>query len=109
MTEEMLATLPPEQQTLFNDTPVWVNVCFAIGVIAGVLGCLLLLIRSNWAIACLVLSLVGVVGQFSYMFFMTDTPAIMGATAMVLPAMIVVISILLVPYSNLCRRNGLLN
>lgn len=109
MTEETLATLPEEQQALYQNIPVWVIVCFAIAVLAGVLGSLLLLFRSRLAVACLFLSLLGVIGQYGHMFFMTKTMEVVGIGAMVLPVLVVIISIALVPFSKLCQRKGILN
>lgn len=108
MTDEALASFPEAQQELYRNKPLWVNVCFAIAVIGGVLGSVLLLMRSRLAIPVLALSLLGVLGQYGYMFFMTNTPAVMGAAMMVLPALVVLISVALVPYAMSCRSRGLL-
>ena len=108
MTEEALSTLPEAQQEIYRNIPLWVTFCFAIAVICGVLGSILLLLRVRLAVPVLILSLIGVLGQYGHMFFMTDTPSVMGAGAMVLPAVVVLIAIGLVPYSLVCKNRGYL-
>ena len=106
MTEKGMAELPMDQQELLRNMPVFVYVFFALAVIAGVLGCVLLLMRNKLAIPVLALSLLGVLVQYGHMFFMTNTMEVMGAGAMVLPVMVVVISIALIPYATICKQKG---
>jgi len=108
MTEEAMAAFPPEQQELFKNIPSFVYIFFGLAVIAGVLGCVLLLMRNKLAVPVLALSLLGVLVQYGHMFFMTNTMEIMGAAAMAMPALVVVISIALVPYATMCKQKSLL-
>ena len=108
MTEEAMATLPEAQQEIYRNIPAWVNIAFAIAVICGTLGSILLVMRKKLAIPVLALSLLGVLLQYGYMFFLSNTPAVMGAGAMVLPALVVLISIGLIPYSTFCKGRGFL-
>ena len=108
ITEEMMAALPEAQQELYKNIPSWVIACFAAAVFGGVIGCILLLIRTKLAIPVLVISMIGVLGQYGHMFFMTNTMEVMGAGAMILPAIVVLISIALVPYALSCKQKGLL-
>ncbi|QEG23871.1 hypothetical protein [Mariniblastus fucicola] len=106
MTDETIAKLPEAQQEIYRNMPSWVIVCFAFAVCFGVLGCVLLLLRNKLAIPALILSLIGVLGQYGYMFFISNTAEVMGAGAMVLPAIVVLISIALVPYAISCKQKG---
>ena len=108
MTEESMAAFPPEQQELFKNIPTFVYLFFGLAVIGGVLGCILLLMRNKFAVPVLALSLLGVLVQYGHMFFMTRTMEVMGAGAMVLPALVVVISIALIPYATTCKQKGFL-
>ncbi|MEZ6135084.1 MAG: hypothetical protein R3C53_09265 [Pirellulaceae bacterium] len=107
--DEMLAALPVEQQGIYKSMPTWVTICFTIAVVFGVVGSVLLLMRNKLAVPVLIFSLISVLGQYGYMFFMSNTPAVMGAGAMVLPGIVVFISIALVPYAFFCKQRGLLN
>ena len=108
MTEESLASLPQAQQDVYNSIPTLVYVFFGIAVIAGVAGSTLLLIRNKLAIPALVVSLVGVLVQYGHMFFMTETVSVMGAAAMILPVLVVIVSIALVPFATTCNKKGIL-
>ena len=108
MTEKAMAELPLDQQELFRNIPVFVYIFFALAVIAGVLGCVLLLMRNKLAIPILALSLLGVLVQYGHMLFMTNTMEVMGPGAMVLPALVVLIAIALIPYATVCKQKGFL-
>lgn len=97
MTEEMKAELPPEQITLMDNTPAWVTAAFAIAVWAGLLGCIALLLRKKWARPVLVISLIGIIGQMSYSFFMSNASEVYGQVqGVIMPVIVIVIGVALV-------------
>ena len=49
MTEEIIATMPENEQDLYRNMPQWVNVVFAGEVFGGALGCIGLLLKRTWA------------------------------------------------------------
>jgi len=104
MSPEMLAQLPQDQQDLFSATPTWVTVAFAVAVNFGALGCLLLILKKNLAGLFLQLSLVAVLVQFAYNFFMANTLEVYGMTAMVLPIFTILVSIYLVTLAAKAKR-----
>ena len=98
-TEAMLNELPVAQAELMKSTPSWVNVAFGVAVVGGVLGCIALLMRKKLAFPVFVLSLLGVLGQQTYMFFLSDTMKIMEMGP-AFPIMILAVAILLVLFSK---------
>ncbi|MGJ8624203.1 MAG: hypothetical protein ACSHW1_15710 [Yoonia sp.] len=62
-----VAQLPEQYQTLITGRPVWATAAFAVGVFAGAVGCILLLLRRSVAVQLLGLSLVGSVLSLAYM------------------------------------------
>ncbi len=98
--ETAMAALPPEQQELYKAMPSWVNIAFAVAVIAGTIGSVGLLLRAKWAFPVFVLSLLGVLGQQAYMFFLSDTFNVMGMGAVVFPLIVLVIAILLILFAK---------
>ncbi|MCJ7467336.1 MAG: hypothetical protein MUO53_11665 [Maribacter sp.] len=96
MFAEDLELLTQEERQLMEVQPAWVHGAFAIAVWAGALGCIALLLRKKWARAVLIISLLGILGQMTYMFFMSDTFAVSGSSAMIMPIMIIVVGFLLV-------------
>lgn len=60
MNAGMLASMPAEQQAIVESRPAWATFAFAVGVLAGALGCLLLLWRMQRAFAMLTVSLAAI-------------------------------------------------
>ncbi len=106
MSEEALAALPEAQQELFKIMPSWVNIAFGVAVVAGVAGCVLLLIRKKLALPVFGLSLLGILAQNTYMFFLSDTFTVMGSSAMVFPICVIMIAIGLIVLTNIANKNG---
>ena len=109
MTPESIAALPAEQQAMYTDIPAWATSAYAIAVNAGVIGCVLLLLRKQLALAFLVLSLAGVTVQFSHALLLTDAIAVMGATVAIGPFFICLIGIFLIWFALYSRNNGWLS
>ncbi|MEX0288453.1 MAG: hypothetical protein AB3N14_05035 [Flavobacteriaceae bacterium] len=97
MTDEMKAELPAEQLSLIENTPAWATAAFAIAVWAGLLGCIALLLRKKWAKPVLLLSLIGILVQMSYSFFMTNASEVYGQVeGVIMPLLVIVIGVALV-------------
>ena len=96
MTPEMIAELPTAERELYESTPMWVTIAFAIAVFGGVLGSLGLALRKIWSLLFLWLSLFAVIAQNIHNFFLSDALAVFGTQAAVMPALVIVIAVLLV-------------
>lgn len=67
MAEQMLATLPDAQRDYVLSLPVWSSAAWALGVLGGLLGAALLLLRSRHAVTAFAASLLGaLVNQLVY-------------------------------------------
>ncbi len=88
---------------------MWVTGLFAIGVFAGALGALGLVLRRRWARPLLLLSLVAVILQFGGWLLMTDAIAVIGPSVFVMPAIIVAVAILLAWLATIASRRGWLS
>ena len=96
MTEEAIKTMPENQQHLYRDMPLWVIIVFAGDVFGGTLGCISLLLRRKLALPLLLISLLGVLAQTSNIWFLTDAISVMGAPAVVMPLVAIIIGIALI-------------
>ena len=67
-----------EQQELFKSTPTWVNAAFGMGVICGVLGSISLILRNKFAVVLLAFSMMGVLAQCTWIYFLSDTIKLLG-------------------------------
>ena len=61
-----LSTLSAAERAFYETKPAWATVAFAVAVFGGVLGCVGLLLRQDWALAMLVACLLGIVVQDSH-------------------------------------------
>ncbi|MFK5972553.1 MAG: hypothetical protein QM485_04660 [Flavobacteriaceae bacterium] len=100
MSIENLEEMTEAERLLYELQPAWVTGAFAIAVWAGALGCLALLLRKKWARPLLFVSLIGILAQMTYMFFMSNTFEVLGSNAMVMPIMIIVVGTLLLFFTR---------
>ena len=87
-------------------TPSWVTAAYATAVTAGVLGCILLLLRKAWAAPVFVVSLIGIVLQDIHGFVLADGIEVWGAGAIVLPVIVLAAAVGLVLYSRASKARG---
>ena len=105
MKEAIKAEMTPEQVSLMESTPAWVTAAFAIAVWFGAAGCIGLLLRKKWAKSALGMSLIGVLVQTGYGFFMTNASEVYSQTeAVIIPAMVIIIGVFLVFFARLAER-----
>jgi hypothetical protein len=91
ISEASLAAMPAAERELFEAFPAWVTGAFAIAVFAGLAGALGLVLRKRWSVPLLGLSLLAIILQMGYTLFVSDMLAVMGASAAILPVVIVVV------------------
>ena len=87
--------------------PVWFVWDYAVAVGAGLLGSIALALRSRWAVALYLVSLIAVVIQFGYVFLATDVLAHKGAAETVpFPAFIVAMAVFQLWLAHSARKRG---
>jgi hypothetical protein len=106
MSPETLAALPEAQRILMENVPSWSTAAFALSVNAGVLGCLALLLKKAWAMPLFLVSLVSVLVQMFYAFFMSNSYEVFGPGGMIMPIMVMAIAIYLVVLSRQAKASG---
>lgn len=75
--------------------PAWVTGAFAVAVFAGLLGSLLMVTGSRRACPLLVLSFLAVATQTAWIAFLSNIRAVEGMKALIMPAGIVLVALLL--------------
>ncbi len=109
MSDEMLLAMPEDQRLQIQNIPLWVNFVFAFEVFGGTLGCIGLLLRKKWALPLLIISLLGVLTQTTYIYFLSNSIAIMGGTAIVMPLIAMVIGTGLIVHAKSSISKGWLS
>ena len=97
------------EQSLMASSPTFVTALFAIGVFAGAIGALGLVMRRRWARPVLIVSLVAVVLQFGSWLLLTDAIAVVGPTVFVMPLIIVLVALALVWLAGMAAQRGWLD
>jgi len=107
MTDEMKAQYTADQLTLMEGIPVWVTAAFAIAVWGGLLGCIALLFAKKWAKPVLMLSLIAILIQIAYSFFMTNATEIYGPIpGVIVPLLVIIIGIALVQFARIAEKRN---
>ena len=103
---KLIATLPEVDQQLYNAMPGWVNTAFGIATVTGTIGTVLLVMKKNLAGPFLAISLVAVLAQQYYSLLGSETLALKGATAAIMPVLVTAISVYLVMLARQAKANG---
>lgn len=109
MTPEMISKLPVDQQAAYSNTPLWATLAFAVAVFAGTLGCIFLLLKKAVARTCFTLSLIAILIQQFYNFIVINSIELLGASAVFMPLLVIIIAILLLQLSHRGKQQHWLN
>ena len=93
MSEAGINAMPANQQHLYRNMPLWVNVVFAGEVFGGALGSVGLLLRKKWALPMFAGSILGVLSQTFHIWIRSDAISVMGAFAVVAPLAAILIGV----------------
>ena len=100
------ATLPLDQRAVYDATPQWMTIAWAIAIGAGLLGAVGLLLRRRFAEPLLLISLIAVAVQFSGIFLVRQLRELTPEDHLVLPIVILLFAYGFWQTSKLARRNG---
>ncbi|MEW4467176.1 hypothetical protein AB1K62_05005 [Parasphingorhabdus sp. JC815] len=106
--ESYLGSFSPEQPDYFFNFPIWANIAWAFGVWGAFIGSLLILLRSRYAVAAFIISLLGLIGSTIYqmtadMPSSLNTPGIWAFNALIWTSVI-----FLIWYSSKMTGKGIL-
>lgn len=103
-----LAQLPAEIITFLDAMPAWVHAAWAVGVWGSLLGSVLMLLRSRWAVAAFLLSGCGLVASQLHQWSV-GMPASMTTPGMlVMQAVIWIVLLFLIWYTQRAQSRGVL-
>ncbi len=109
MSPERLALMTEPQRQVYEATPGWLNIAFAVAVFAGVLGGVGLLLRKRWAGTLFLLSLIGLLVQMIGGYVVTPAWAAYGAAGLAMPVVLLVIALFLLRYAGKAQARGWLS
>lgn len=104
-----LAGFTDPQRVYFDSFPVWMEAAWAFGVWGGLLGSLLLLMRSRHAVAAFAVSLAGLAISTLYQYGLNAPPAEMMTGAMIAMNLVIwAVAIGLLVYAMRMKARGVL-
>ena len=104
-----LSQFSAEERAFFDSFPGWMEAFWALGVWGALIGSLLLLIRSRYAVHAFGLSLVGIVVGMGYQYLAMEAPESLTTGAMaVMPWVILAVGIALFVYARNQAAKGVL-
>ncbi len=108
--ESMMPTVDPNAVLAWvDDFPLYAQFGWGLGVWGGLLGAILLLARSRWAVLVLGLSLLGAVLGLGYQALIAPPmPGMEGGLGTAMPYLIIGIALALFLYARSMRANGVL-
>ena len=107
--EEYLAHFTDPQRAYFESFPMWMEAVWALGVWGGLLGSLLLLVRSRYAVAAFAISLAGLAISTVYQYVLsTPPPDMMSGGMLAMNVAIWAVAIGLLVYAMAMRKRGVL-
>ncbi|MEL1265782.1 hypothetical protein [Pseudoxanthomonas putridarboris] len=106
MPTKALAQMTEPQRQVYEATPQWLNIAFAVAVLGGVLGAIGLLMKKRWAATLFLLSLIGLLVQLIGAYVVTPAWAAYGVAGLVMPAVLLAIAVFLLWYANRAQDRG---
>ena len=107
ISDDALKMLPEENQLYFSNVPAWVTAAFAVAVFGGFLGAIGLIIRKKWAYFLFVISILALVAQHVYNFFIQNYIEMTGSQ-MILPIVTFMVALFLIYFSKQKSQQGVL-
>ena len=92
----------------YESYPLWMNIAWPVGVWGSLIGSLLLLVRSKYAVHAFLLSAVGFAGSLAYTYGMTQAGALLGQTVLIMNLVIGAVIVALIFYSRAMAKRGVL-
>ncbi|QTD56465.1 hypothetical protein [Parasphingorhabdus cellanae] len=108
MTAADFAKLTEQEQNLYANRPYWATAAFAVAVIAGFLGSVMLLLRRPIAVRLFLLSLLAVLVQFSSYFILDGYAEYISKDGWFMPISIPILAIMFFLFARWSEKNGLL-
>lgn len=105
MSAEAMAAFTQAQQDVYASRPAWAVGAFALAVFAGLIGSVLLLLRSKWSQQLFVFSVLALIAQNYYWFVLADALDVFPDGHWV-PLIVFIIALVLVWYSRSLANKG---
>lgn len=103
---EQIAQLPLDQRLIWNATPTWIYVAYAVATVSGLVGAIAMVMRRHWCIALLGLSLLAVIVQFGGIYTVPRLRRLVPPDAIIVPLVIFMICAAIYAMALHAHRRG---
>lgn len=103
------SALPPDQRAIWSATPLWMHGAWALAVVTGLAGAILLLMRKRRSAPLLLVSLLAVVVQFSGLLVVPELRNLVASDDLLAPFVVVVGSYGVWHLARMANKQGWLN
>jgi hypothetical protein len=103
------ATLPLDQRAIYDATPQWMTIAWAVAIGTGSAGAVGLIMRRRFAEPALLISVIAVAVQFSGIFLVKQLRELTPEDHLLVPVVILVLAYAIWQTAKLARRKGWLN
>lgn len=100
------ATLPLDQRAIYDATPQWMTIAWAVAIGSGLIGAVGLIMRRRFAELTLLVSVIAVAVQFSGIFLVKQLRELTPEDHLLVPIVILVLAYAIWQTSKLARRKG---
>jgi len=100
--------LPEEMRDMYDYTPAWTYIIFAIAVLTGLIGCILLLMKKKEAVPVFLISLVAVIILNIHNLLLSGLVQAFGLTVIIMPVIVILFAVFLYFFARHWRDRGLL-
>ena len=108
--EAVMSQFPPQQRAYFESFPLWAIAFWALGVFAGVAGCLLLLFKNRLAFPVLLASAIGaIVSNLGGLFLLGGLEVMRETGGVGFTAVPIVLGAFMAYYAYAMRKQGVLS
>ena len=103
------ASLPLDQRAIYDATPQWMTIAWAVAIGAGLIGAVGLLLRRRFAEPLLLISVLAVAVQFAGLFVVKQLRELTPEDHLLVPVVILMLAYALWQMAKLSRRKGWLS
>lgn len=108
--EAVMSRYPPQQREYFESFPLWAVACWAISVIGGLIGCILLLLKNRRAVQVLLASAIAAIVFNVGGLLLLGGMAVMRETGgLGFAALPIIVATFLAYYARAMRNRGVLS
>lgn len=105
---EALQAMPPERRAIYEATPAWLYLFYALATFGGALGAAALLLRRRWAAPVFAIALAALLLQIVAGYATTPAWAIGGLASLGFPVLLVGVAAALLVFARRMAARGVL-